>query len=360
MTVATTAGLASRPILLPAFGDRPPSAGRRRPRGPSRRRSRRGRRRRRARCRYRRAPRAPWRISARGVGRAAILVDVEAVRLDADRDHLGARVPTARAGATLDRRRRWRNRSRRAGRRATGRAAACAWRIRCSGPARRRCAWRGRCSADLASRLRQVAVDQRFDLASRSSSRELVAVRPEQLDAVVVEGLCEAEIITPRSARIERVSMATPGVGIGPSEQHVHADRGEARDQRVLDHVAREARILADHHAVAVVAALEDEARRLPHLEGKLRRDQRHWRGRECRRCRNTCESSILCDGRPYRPDSGALILSARWRGRIITAGTPPQCLLKIVRDINGAPPDGDCPDPGPARTMPARQNAFL
>ena len=30
-------------------------------------------------------------------------------------------------------------------------------------------------------------------------------------------GLCEAEIMTPRSARIERVSMATAGVGIGPS-----------------------------------------------------------------------------------------------------------------------------------------------
>src|SRR6266700_178888 len=30
-------------------------------------------------------------------------------------------------------------------------------------------------------------------------------------------GLCEAEIITPRSARIERASMATAGVGIGPS-----------------------------------------------------------------------------------------------------------------------------------------------
>ncbi len=28
--------------------------------------------------------------------------------------------------------------------------------------------------------------------------------------------LCEAEIITPMSARIERVIMATPGVGSGP------------------------------------------------------------------------------------------------------------------------------------------------
>jgi hypothetical protein len=29
--------------------------------------------------------------------------------------------------------------------------------------------------------------------------------------------LCDAEIITPRSARSERVSIATPGVGSGPS-----------------------------------------------------------------------------------------------------------------------------------------------
>jgi len=29
--------------------------------------------------------------------------------------------------------------------------------------------------------------------------------------------LCEAEIITPRSARIDLVSIATAGVGIGPS-----------------------------------------------------------------------------------------------------------------------------------------------
>src|SRR5437763_1647187 len=31
------------------------------------------------------------------------------------------------------------------------------------------------------------------------------------------KGLCDAEIMTPRSARIERVSIATAGVGIGPS-----------------------------------------------------------------------------------------------------------------------------------------------
>ncbi len=31
------------------------------------------------------------------------------------------------------------------------------------------------------------------------------------------KGLWEAEIITPRSARSDRVSMATAGVGIGPN-----------------------------------------------------------------------------------------------------------------------------------------------
>ncbi len=31
------------------------------------------------------------------------------------------------------------------------------------------------------------------------------------------KGLCEAEIMMPTSARMERVSMATAGVGIGPS-----------------------------------------------------------------------------------------------------------------------------------------------
>ncbi len=61
-----------------------------------------------------------------------------------------------------------------------------------------------------------VGVDQILDLPLHLVG-ELVAVGIEQLDAVVVEGLWEAEIITPRSARSERVSMATAGVGIGPS-----------------------------------------------------------------------------------------------------------------------------------------------
>ncbi len=79
----------------------------------------------------------------RGLGRAAFAIDVEAVGLDPERDHLGAQFPQ-RLRRQRGRPRRWRNRPPRAGPRATGCAAACAWRTRRSGPARRRCAWRDR------------------------------------------------------------------------------------------------------------------------------------------------------------------------------------------------------------------------
>src|SRR5207302_6471876 len=55
---------------------------------------------------------------------------------------------------------------------------------------------------------------------------------------------------------------------------HIHADRGKAGHHGVLDHVAGEPRILADHDAVAVIAALKHQAGRLSHLERELRRDQ--------------------------------------------------------------------------------------
>ena len=40
---------------------------------------------------------------------------------------------------------------------------------------------------------------------------------PKNLMPLSSKGLCEAVIITPRSARRERVSMATAGVGSGPN-----------------------------------------------------------------------------------------------------------------------------------------------
>jgi hypothetical protein len=47
-----------------------------------------------------------------------------------------------------------------------------------------------------------------------------------------------------------------------PQQQHIDPDRQKARRQRLLDHVAGEPRVLADHHAMAVAATIEDLARR--------------------------------------------------------------------------------------------------
>ena len=91
---------------------------------------------------------------------------------------------------------------------------------------------------------------------------ELEAVRPEQLDAVVVERIMrgrdhDAEIGAHRARQhADRRRRNRAG------EQHVHADRGEAGNQRGLDHVAGEAGVLADEDAVAVIAVLEHQARR--------------------------------------------------------------------------------------------------
>ena len=86
-------------------------------------------------------------------------------------------------------------------------------------------------------------------------------------------GLWDAEIITPRSHRIERVSMATAGVGQRAGLEHVDPDRGESGDQRGLDHVAGQPRVLADEDPVAMVAAPEDQAGGLADPQRELCRD---------------------------------------------------------------------------------------
>ena len=47
-----------------------------------------------------------------------------------------------------------------------------------------------------------------------------------------------AEIITPRSARMERVIIATPGGGQRAEQAHIHPHAGEPGDERGLDHIA--------------------------------------------------------------------------------------------------------------------------
>ena len=121
--------------------------------------------------------------------------------------------------------------------------------------------------------LGEIAVDQLLDL-ELDLVGQLVAVRAEQLDAVVVVRIVRgrdhhAEIGAHRARQHgDRRRRHRAG------QQHVHADRGEARDQRGLDHVAGQPRVLADQHAMAVLAVLEHHARGLPDLERELRRDR--------------------------------------------------------------------------------------
>ena len=205
------------------------------------------------------------------IGRAAILVDVEAVRLDADRDHIGAHFPQ------------------RAGRHLVGGAVGA---IDDHAQAvEREIALRQRELGEfdvavlhavdalgaaeivaLGQLLAQIGIEQlldlRFDLVA-----ELEAVRPEQLDAVVVEGIMRgrdhhAEIGAHRARQhADRRRRDRAG------QQHVHADRGEAGDQRVLDHVAGQPGVLADQHTVAVIAVLEHQPGGLADLERQFRRN---------------------------------------------------------------------------------------
>ena len=93
--------------------------------------------------------------------------------------------------------------------------------------------------------------------------------------------------MTPRSARRLRVSMAIAGGGQRADERHVHAGADEACDERRFDHVARQARVLADHHLVPMVAAHEQQPGRLAKLQRRLGRHRVDVRGAAgCRRCR--------------------------------------------------------------------------
>jgi len=65
--------------------------------------------------------------------------------------------------------------------------------------------------------------------------------------------------MTPISARSERTSMATAGVGSDQAGTRP-CRRHTGRHHRVLDHVAGQSRVLAKHDAVAMAAALERQA----------------------------------------------------------------------------------------------------
>ena len=55
-----------------------------------------------------------------------------------------------------------------------------------------------------------------FSISTSTLSESLKPSGPNSLMPLSSNGLCEAEIMTPRSARMERASMPIAGVGIGP------------------------------------------------------------------------------------------------------------------------------------------------
>src|SRR6185437_4476710 len=204
------------------------------------------------------------------IGRAAVLVDVEAVRIDADRNDLGAELPQ----------RAWRD--------LVGGAVGAIdddTQIFESDAARQRALGEfdvtvlhavdaaGAAEVLAAGQLlAEIGIEQRLDLQLHLVA-ELVAVRPEDLDAVVVERIVrggdhDAEV---GAHRVREHGDA--GRRHRAGQEHVHTDRGEASDQRVLDHVAGEAGVFADQHAMAVIAIAEDQPGRLPDLEREFRRD---------------------------------------------------------------------------------------
>ena len=199
-----------------------------------------------------------------------LAVDVEAIGLDADGDHFGAQLPEGfgrhlvggAVGAIDDDAQARRGRSARQG--ALGEFDVAGWApsTRLARPS----------PADGARRGAKIGIDQCLDLALDLVG-ELVAVRAEQLDAVVLIG-----VVRGRDHHAEIGAQRARQHGDGrrrhrAEQHHVHADRREAGDHGVLDHVAGEARILADHHPVAVVAAPEREARGLSDLQRQIRRD---------------------------------------------------------------------------------------
>ena len=108
-------------------------------------------------------------------------------------------------------------------------------------------------------------LDCRFGLV-----RQLVAIGAEQLDAIIFERIVAGgNHHTQIGAHFAR-EQGDGGRRQRPGHDHVHPDRGKTRNQRAFHHIARQACILADHHAVPVVAAQEMRAGRLadPHRGG--------------------------------------------------------------------------------------------
>jgi hypothetical protein len=185
-------------------------------------------------------------------GRADAIVDVEPVGADADRDDLGAQLPD-------------RGRSDLVGR-AVGAVDHHLERVEAD-VVRQRLLDR----VDVAtarvldpSRAADVAILRERDVAFHQpldrflvSVAELEAIGAEQLDAVVVVRVVAGRDHHPEVGAHLAGEQRDRRGRQRPGQYHVHSHAGEPGDERGLHHVARQAGVLADDHAMLVVTAQE-------------------------------------------------------------------------------------------------------
>ena len=115
---------------------------------------------------------------------------------------------------------------------------------------------------------------QRLDLGFLRVG-ELQAIRAEQLDAVILIGVVARRYHHPEIRAQAAREHGDGRRGQGPDDHHIHARADEAGGECRFQHVPRQARILADHHAMAMRAAVEELPRRLTEAQ---RRAGIHWR----------------------------------------------------------------------------------
>ena len=198
------------------------------------------------------------------------MIDVEAVRLDADGDDLGAKLPerfrrdlVGGAVSAVDHDAQSLE-AHVAGQGALGEFdIARAHVVDAAGAAE----FRGR--GELA---RQIAVDEFLDLLFDLVG-ELVTVRTEKLDAVVLEGIMrggdhDADVGAHRARQ-----HGDGGRRHGAEQQRVHADGSEAGDQSIFNHIAGKTRVLADDDAMATFAAVKNQPGGLADFKRELGRD---------------------------------------------------------------------------------------
>ncbi len=204
----------------------------------------------------------------RQVGGTAIFIDVEAIRIDADGNHVGAQFPQrarrdfvgGAVGAIDDNAQAFERHG--LGQRQLGEFdVAILHAVDALGAAE---------IGAFGELLGEIGIDQLFDLGFHFVT-ELVAVRSEQLDAVVVERIVRSRDHDAKIGAHRARQHADRRRRDWAGQQHIHADRGEACDQRVLDHVAGQTGVLADQDAVTVLTVPEDQSCGLADLERQFR-----------------------------------------------------------------------------------------